>query len=164
MCHLLQTSAFLRWSAIRFRHCEGQFRYLTLPCAAAFPRFSHHVAANSNLDSGNQGTRATRAVLFEPLVASFEQREGCVPGFRSFRSRSSHFQQIACAYEDLGSKGENFDADSDDDEEEEDDGRVYQAGDDYIVVNFYHFVDIEDAHLEVARHTAFMEVRQFRFS
>jgi hypothetical protein len=28
------------------------------------------------------------------------------------------------------------------------------------VVNFYYFVSIEDPHLEVARHTSFLEVRQ----
>lgn len=146
MCHLLQTSAYLRWSALRFRQYEGlQFRYLMLPCA--FPLFSHHVAAKPNPN------RASRGTYIEAL-GKFPG--GSVSRFRTLKSRSN-------AYEDVRSRGEIFDADSDD-EEEEDDGRVYEAGDNYIVVNFYHFVDIEDAHGEVAMHAAFIEVRHLKFS
>ena len=161
MGHLVQATAILRWSVVRFRRCDGQFRFMTLPCAA-FPVLSHHVVAQAKFVSVENGGAGARALLFEPPVKSSEQREGCISGFRGFMLRRNHFRQAASAYEDLGigenfGSGENFDADSDD-EDEEDDGRVYEAGDDYIVVNFYHFVDIEDARHEVARHSAFIEV------
>ena len=156
MGHLLQGTAFLRWSVLRFRHCDGQFRYMTLP-RSAFPVLLERVVGRPKFGSGKNGCVAARAVFFEPLG---KERGGGVDGFRRFTSRGSQFHQVACVFEGDGS-GEDLDVESDDEEEEEeDDGRVYEAGDDYIVVNFYHFVDIEDAHLEVARHSAFVEVRQ----
>ncbi|KAG0586456.1 hypothetical protein KC19_2G091600 [Ceratodon purpureus] len=157
MGHLLQGTAFLRWSVLRFRHCDGQFRYMTLP-RSAFPVLLERVVGRPKFGSGKNGCAAARAVFFEPLG---KERGGGVDGFRRFTSRGSQFHQVACVFEGDGS-GEDLDVESDDEEEEEDDGRVYEAGDDYIVVNFYHFVDIEDAHLEVARHSAFVEGRNIR--
>jgi hypothetical protein len=137
MGHLLQAA---RWSVLRFRRCDGgQFRYMTVPRSAS-PLLSQGIGRRAKVRSVENSSAVGRGVVFEG------RRDGGA-GFRRFTSQGSQF----------ASAREDFDADSD---EEEDDGRVYAAGDDFVVVNFYHLVDIEDARHEVVRHSAFIEVRQ----
>lgn len=147
--HLLQATAVFRSSVLRFGRCDGQVRYVF-----AFPL---RVVGEAWVGGVGNGSVGARGVVFEPHVRSFEGRGGAFSGFRRFTPRSKCCRQGAFAFEELGG-GEDFDAHSDD-EDGVDDGRVYEAGDDYIVVNFYHFVGIEDARHEVARHSAFVEVR-----
>lgn len=128
--HVLQTSAFLtRWSVLRFRRSHHE-PFRTLKILA--PSIAHPHKPSTPILQGATATTKT-------LIREYPREAR----FRAF-SRSRIVEDFQ-------------EADSDDEEEEED--VVYEAGDGYVVVNFYHFVEIEDAHGEVARHLAFVEVR-----
>lgn len=133
--HVLQTSAFLtRWSVLRFRRHPEPFHFRTLKILA--PSIAHPHKPSTPILLGSTTTHRVFKNL--TLIREYPQEARC----RAFSSRIV----------------EDFEGD----EEEEQEDVVYGAGDDYVVVNFYHFVEIEDAHGEVARHLAFVEGRNIR--
>ena len=161
MCHLVQATAFLRWSVLRFRNHDGQLRYLTLPCRKPFPvlETTQRVVLSKLGGNCNQGlARRASSGAGPPLFKPFHQGGGrrhsfCLPATGGRRRHVA-----SCASEGFAG-GQAWRLDSSDDEEEEEEEAGAAGGEEeYIVVNFYHFVEIQDPHQEVARHAAFMEV------